>query len=973
MRALFGLALLLLATAAAAEAQHAACAPCVGVVTDDPAAVAQRLRGALPEDATLMLKWRVELAASPGELPDLGDRALRPWIAVVFRTPPPLLSHLEELEAELRALAALVRRARSDTRLQLLWEPAGGGTLGEEPASAREYAFLVKRAAVAVTGALPEAPVFSAPLPAREDFVRGLFGEDTAAYLDGIALRPEDGDAIHAMKGWLDELDPGTELAVDARPQPSEPLETLALAAADSTRGASLTLFRLDAYEPEQLDSILRPILLLAREFRGDLSPDPYSRPRGAAEAWSFVRGEDLGLRVVVRSHEPTLDLEFPDPSLRTPALLDPGGEEQPVFGARRTRTGLHVPIDPAPAVFVLKLERARVSELERGSVEERVEVEDVRQMPVSEILRRLQAFEDAQARRLLTYIANNSTSLRFQLAQGVQSLDTTFRGAFFFRQGGGFDWAWQELLINGVAWRKRIPKIPLIQPEKAAAMPADITFTQEYRYRLRGTGEAQGRDCWVIDFEPAVAVEPGRPLWQGTVWVDREVYSRVKSRAVQLGLEGEVLSNEETLFFTPLDDRGQAAEWGARSFVLPLRSVGQQLFSLLDTTVVVEREVLLSDLVINPEDFDDRLRAVLDSETTMVRDTEAGLRYLIKDKDTGERLVEAELDPNRLFLLGGVLYDESLDFPVPLGGVNWLSFDFRGTGTQANLFFAGALVTLDLASPKLFGSKFTGGIDAFALAFAGTDTVFRDGVETPAEDVDVRRPNIDLSLGRPMGSFFKLDFEYSLAYNDYGRSDDTDPAFVVPVDHLSHAFSLIGRYNRRGYRFRVAGTHVLRSDWEPWGLPGNPDFTPDQKDYQLWGGSIAKTWHLAKFRKVGAEIEYVGGEGLDRFSKYGFGPFSDIRVRGYRSDLVRAEEAWGLHLTYGLDLGSLLRVDVLGDLALASDQLAGLQDELLGGVGIAGTFIGPWRTVVQVDLGQAVTGPDDGFTALVAFLKLFG
>jgi hypothetical protein len=359
------------------------------------------------------------------------------------------------------------------------------------------------------------------------------------------------------------------------------------------------------------------------------------------------------------------------------------------------------------------------------------------------------------------------------------------------------------------------------------------------------------------------------------------------------------------------------------------------------------------------------------------VRDTAAGMRYLVADEETGERIVQDELDRDRLFLVGGVFWDESQDYPLPLAGVNWLSFDFRGTGAQTNVFFAGPLLVANLADPSFLGSKFDVGVDAFALAIAGTDSVFRGDREAPEEDVETSRPNLDFSIGRPFGSFFKLDLQYSIGYSRFSRADDTAEEFVVPKDHLSQSLGLVARYNRNGWRLRAGVTEHLRSDWEPWGLTVdgaliNPDFDPEKDRYTLWNAGVAKIWHLPRFQKIGAELEYRGGDDLDRFSKYEFGYFSDVRVHGYRSDRVRAEEAWATHLSYGFDLANVFRVDLVGDAALATDELAGLEEELLAGVGIAGTFLGPWRTVVQVDVGVPVAGPDSGFSAFLAFLKLF-
>ncbi len=119
--------------------------------------------------------------------------------------------------------------------------------------------------------------------------------------------------------------------------------------------------------------------------------------------------------------------------------------------------------------------------------------------------MRRLQAFEDAQARRLDHFQATRSLHLRFQAAQGA--FEASYAGDFFFRRDHGFDWVWQDFYVGGVKWKsKKIPSVPLIQPEKVASMPAEIRLTKDYDYRLRGTATVDGRDCWVIDFRPLEA-----------------------------------------------------------------------------------------------------------------------------------------------------------------------------------------------------------------------------------------------------------------------------------------------------------------------------------------------------------------------------------------------------------------------------------------------------------------------------------
>ncbi len=969
MRPRFLLVLSLLTAAPAVAASD--CTPCAGLSVAEPLATAELLAATprLGDGELLYLRWQASDTAADGAARDaVRSAGAVPWLVFAFSTPPPLLDNLGQLETELERLAAAAAGARAKERFQLLWPAAGEGP---DPA---EYAFLIKRASVVVTGEAPDAEVVSAPLPADPAYLRRLFGEDLAAYLDAAALAPAPDDVLAAAATQLQMLDPGTDVVLDGPPAPSEPGAILAAAARAAELGAGTTMF--DAAAPDA--GTIAVAKLLAREFAGDLSLDPYSRPAGAEAAWSFVRGEDLGLRVVARTPAGAerLMLEFPDRNLRRPSLVDLAtGEAVPQFNTRRTDDAYVVEISAAEPVVLVTLERPGAGEIQGlEGVEEALTVEDARQIPVEEILRRLQAFEDAQRRRISSYTATNTSHLRFQAGTGARTVEATFRGPFFYRQDEGFDWVWQELLINGIKWRKKtIPEIPLIQPEKAATLPVEITFGQEYRYRLRGTATVEGRDCWVVEFEPAVAVEPGRTLYQGTLWVDRDLYARVRTRAVQVGLAGgEVLSNEETISFAPLDAAGEAAPWAATSYYLPVRLVGQQIWSVLSATTVVERELLLTDVRINPADFDERRQAALDSEFTMVRDTERGLRYLVPDEETGERVVKEDLDPKRRFLVGGVFYDESQDYPIPLAGMNWLWFDWRGTGTQANVFFAGALAQVAVSNPSFLGSRTDVGFDAFGLAIAGSDEVFRGDEELPGETIKVTNPNIDLKLGRPLGSFVKLDLRYQLGYQKFTRDEDTAADFVAPSDNLNHTFSLAARYNRSGWRARLAGSHTLRDDWQPWGLPGNPGYDPAHKEYSRWNAALGKTWHLPKFMKFGIELEYLDGSDLDRFSKYDFGFFSDVTVRGYQSGKVRAEEALAAHLSYGFDVGSVFRLDLVGDAAWATDEDSGLDNELLAGIGLAGTVVGPWQTVINVDVGAALDGPDDGFTVFLAVLKLF-
>lgn len=964
---------LLLYIALPFQAAELPCRPCAGLRLESPAPAPEIARllkeGGLEAGSPLFVAWEVPLS---GEMTDpqlpatLRESGATPWLSLVFTTPAPVGRNGERLQSELRAAADLAAKAPAGTWFQVVWRPEGAENAAFSPT---DYGFLLKRAAVALTGARTDALVASQALPADAKAIQALYAEEVAAYLEAVVLEGVSEEAIAAIQ----ELDPGRLVVVDGPGLPADPMEMLADAARNSTRGVDLTLFQAPALETTgALVSALSPLALLAIQFKGDLSYDPGSSPSGAAEAWTFVRGEDLSLRVIALAPPGTreLTLRFDDPQLRRPTRFPIGAQQIPAPSAEVAGQGLNLRVASPGRVAVLGLDRPTAAEME--GVEEKVTVSSQRDIPVEEILRRLQAFEDAQGRRLQNYSATNTTSLRFQPAAGTQTIEATLEGPFFFdpKTGGG-DWAWQTLYINGVKWRgKTLPEIPLIQPEKAAALPLEIHFSKQYRYRLRGSDAVDGREAWVVDFAPA-AGQTGK-LYQGSVWVDKQLYTRLRTRAVQIGLEGEVLSNEETFYYTPVDANGAATAWGAaQSYVLPLRLVAQQILSLVNATTVIERETLLTGVKINGPAFEQARQEVEASDVTMVRDTADGLRYLIKN-ELGERVVKEGFDTSKLFAIGGVFHDDALDYPLPLAGINYFSLDFRGTGKQVNAFFGGALIVADIAEPRLFGSRFDAGADVFALAVPVTDTLYRDDREINAEDVEQRVGTFGLKLGRPLGSFLKLSAEYEIIYLDYGRADDTADEFTPPSSNLTHSFELDATYARSGYRFSLLGSYNRRSEWDFWGLPGNPDYSEDKQDFLRWEARASKNWYLPSFQRIGFEVDYASGQDLDRFSKYQFGFFGGTRVHGYQSNRVRATDVYAAHGSYGFEIGQLFRLEGIADVAWATDEETGLDNELLAGLGVQGQFMGPWDTLVNVDLGVPVAGPDDGFVVYLVFLKLF-
>ena len=361
----------------AASAAPLPCAPCAGVLVEDPALVGAALGQppVLDDDSVFFVAWTEPLDgnADPSTLRSIRAAGFEPWIRVVFRSPQPIGDHLDRLEAELRALADLVRDAGGEFHVEAVWRPATGAI---DP---RDHAFLLKRAAVTVTGAAPEATFVGGPFEPDPDQLRALYREDVAAYLDAVALAP--GPQLLPAVTALSELDPGKPIVLDAVSWPDDPASTLMRAAEMTAAGIAVTFF--EHAPSKNLD--LAPLKVLAREFYGDLSYSLEATPRGARNAWAFVRGSDLGLRLIVQTERdrPRTELVFDDRTLYSPSQVDLAtGTATALRDVRRTSgDGLAITVEGSDQVLLLELERRPIEELD--GFDDRIDVSDTRQMPV--------------------------------------------------------------------------------------------------------------------------------------------------------------------------------------------------------------------------------------------------------------------------------------------------------------------------------------------------------------------------------------------------------------------------------------------------------------------------------------------------------------------------------------------------------------------------------------------------------------
>ncbi len=595
------------------------------------------------------------------------------------------------------------------------------------------------------------------------------------------------------------------------------------------------------------------------------------------------------------------------------------------------------------------------------------VEVGATRGLTADEIIARERAWDAGQREKVASFTAEMEASLRFRVADVNETFDLTIRGPFYFRRGEAADWVWRDFYLNGVKWKgKTLPKIPILQPEKVTTLPLDIRLTEDYRYVLDGTSDVNGRRAYEITYTPKEALGD-KPAYRGKVWIDAETFGLLRRDSVQLNLKGETLSNVQTEIYLPVPGHPDVA--------LPLEIRGEQVFSTAGRTTAIQRDVKIKDVAVNPPTFEERRLEAYKSDLQMIRDTERGMRYLIPDpQKPGSRIVEEKISKKSTFALAGAFYDDSLDFPIPLLGIQHFNFDLWGKGKQLSLFFGGALLTANYTDPSLFGSRFDLGADLFGVAVPFGDAAYRDGKEVLDEKIKHLPAVFQVNVGRPIGPYLKTSLGLFTRWDNFQRDPDTGPLFVTPVDTFTDGaeLRLVGNY--KGFNATAIGSYYRRREWDFWGNPETTEFDERHRDYVKYQISVSKDHYFPGFRKLHVGLTYLDGKDLDRFSKYEFGAFSGAPIRGFKSGSVKTQNAILGSVSYGLNIQDIIRFEAFFDQAVVRDRQSGFDNTYFAGAGLLGSLNGPWKnSLLRFEVGAPVVGHGiKGFVVNVILLKLF-
>jgi hypothetical protein len=643
-------------------------------------------------------------------------------------------------------------------------------------------------------------------------------------------------------------------------------------------------------------------------------------------------------------------------PDMETNVVFPEGSKtEVKNYGER-----LEVKTRPGPCLIRMKMKKPEF-QVDNVRVQSKASVDPY------ELVVKNQVFKKIQAGEWRTLEADQDLNYRYQAPSGT-TVDVTYRDRILWEKGKPIEHVRQKMFINGVVWPyEDLPELPLIQPEKVQTEPLVLDLDKSYTYQYAGEDVIGGYPTWKVRFKP----DTEGNFFSGTVWIDQKTGAHRKIRAIQSGLKPPVVGNEITVFY-------DWAEIDGKKFWVQVREENLQVINVVGVRIPLQISSLRTSFTFDNPEFETEKEAFYQSDQLILRDTDKGFRYL-KKKD-GKRVISDQVFSKQKFVLGGVLYDPGMENPIPLVGFNYINLDFMKKGYQANFFIAGAINDIIISDNDFMGKSWDLTAELFTSAIYLADSVYRYGTEVKEEQVKKLTESLNLTLGMPMGPFFKAEANVASRYITFKEGKEMNEAFVLPSSHFENMAALKFYFNRGRIASSLEYSAFMRSTWEHWGFEESTDPLNDTWRKLQFDSSYAKK--LKGFQTIQVSGRYLKGWDLDRFSSFGFG-FFDNHVSGFGASGIEASQAVRLKLGYQRGVAELFQVGLSLDAARAwQDDLAGAVTTVDGspvdfaGIGLSINMIGPWKSIIRLEAGYGLKADLDNeagdFTGQFVFLKLF-
>jgi hypothetical protein len=545
--------------------------------------------------------------------------------------------------------------------------------------------------------------------------------------------------------------------------------------------------------------------------------------------------------------------------------------------------------------------------------------------------------------------------NLHFESTNVAQAFDISMRLRQFSERGGMMELEQTEFYVNGVKFsNKHEFPLPQLEPGKVLSQPLELTLNERYSYKLLGTEQINGAQCYVVGVEPKAQDEN---LYSGKIWIDGVSFREVRQTLSQHGAKSNVVVNVETQNFALVND-GQGNQ-----FNLPSSISAQQTLNAAGRDFLLQRTLQFSDYAINTPRYQEDLTAAHHSNAPMYRGTDQGLREL-KIKG-GERVLQQTSEKRIISLVGGAMYEGTFNFPIPIAGISMADFDYRHTGAQLSTFFAGPLLATDLS--KQYGSKYRLAADLALSALPGENRIYNGNTENTEESIWTWEQTLGGRASWQATDHLSMTAFTYLAYDIYRRTSDTSSLYALPRNGVALLPGVQLRLTERGYIFTADGTRGERIDWKQFGCEALPSLCAAQplpsklpllqSAYTLYDADLNKDYYIRKFTKSGWDLAYYGGDQLDRFSRYFPSFFSTPRIHG-----IDAIAMSNVH--YGFNVMDLMKFEGMYSYARARNLDESSHFRKFDGLETNFNTAGPKGTLIQGTVSYALNGNIDRYNS---------
>ncbi len=583
-----------------------------------------------------------------------------------------------------------------------------------------------------------------------------------------------------------------------------------------------------------------------------------------------------------------------------------------------------------------------------KGTPEDRehttVEVRARLDLTVEEVIARWQQYRESQRQGLDNHTASCFMNLHFESTNIGSGFDISMQFQQFSNRAGLVEWAQTQFYVNGVKFKKqREFPLPQLEPEKVMTQPLELKLDEKYAYKLLGVDQVNGVHCFVVGVEPK---EPGENLYSGKIWIDGTKFRQVKMELRQRGAKSNVVANVETQNYELVPD-GKG-----REFNLIHSIYAQQTLNAAGRNFILQKTYRFSDYAINTGSFEAALSAARLSDNPMYRETETGLRVLRKQGD--QRVLQAGDAKRVRSIIGGVLYEGTFNFPIPLFGISLVDFNFRKTDSQLSVFFAGPILAANLS--KQWQSKFRVGLDLALSGLPENNRVYAGNRELKTENLWVFEEVSGVRGTWQATTSLSFTGSSHFAYHRFRATGDSDKQYLLPRNGMTLLPGAEIKYARQGYMLTASAFEGRRLGWKEFGFVQDRQ-EPFHETFTRYSADFSKSLYLGRFTKAGFDFAYYGGDRLDRFSRYRPSFFSRPRIRGIPNG-ADSFDAIGIgSVNYGFNVLEFIKFEGFYNYARVRNKTESRRFREFDGLELDFGTAGPWSTYLQGTVTYALRG----------------